>query len=704
MALCIPNYGWVPGVSGPPDWYSGAGSMNTSLRDPRWVSALRLSVDAGAGEKFTIRAVRRSSPDQLSLSVLVQETATGSLSTSDYLYIGFNPGTATNATILRLEYTETDEEEAATTFTIQAFNWNGSSWASSGTPAWVTQTRVWRSLSPDPSWAFQMVIDLAAANLTNAGNPDFGMCFQARVQAPPMEIRYRYPATMPLITGSLGASGLNPGTAGHWQDFAFAGAGATCDPGVWIDASRIGTTNTPTHQMNINSNNTFRAEPRNDSSSPAQIRARFRLANWGSAPEQAWRDLMVTPAGTVAASSDGLLTENWQPQSTANVQLPGGGTQNEVAFYTAHKHQCMLVELEAVSGTVYFSKSSVARNMDFVTASKFTRAAEISVRGLNDGYPKARRDVYIFVERQNVPVKMDAATRRKYAWVREMYSSISNIAEGFSEEQRFVAIIAGDLRHLRYINIDNFIEWTRSAFAEEQLILQGRFFDLLRPFGIDIENALQLIDQFADEARQYHETLEYDEDGQPIFEQPLIRQIIQLILDNIVYRGPVTAPYIPPPSAEELEQYMPTVRYHVFRDTGQRNTVNGVVYPVVEPQASFGYYVWLDHDVQQWELRLQNAERVGENLYLLRPPAHGEARVNTVVHAVAEGEQDQIEPPEPIVAPPEYKPDIRDEDGGVTPTPDGCLEMIARALESLGPVGKSLAQIVRSLASRSTTT
>ena len=698
MALCIPNYGWVPRLSGPPDWYSGAASMDTSLRDPRWVSALRLSADAGAGEKFTVRAVRRSSPDELFLSVLVQETATGSLDTTDYLYLGFNPGTATAATVLRLDYTETDEEEAATTFTTQAFTWSGSSWSSGATPAWVTHTRVWRSLTP-ASWAFQMVIDLAAANLTNAANLEFGMCFQARVQAPPMEIRYRYPSTMPLITGSLSASGLNPSTSSHWQEFAFAGTGATCDPGVWIDASRIGTTNTPPHEMNIFSNNTFRAEPRNDSASPAEIRARFRLANWGSAPEQAWRDLMVTPAATVGAGSDGILTQNWQPQTTADVPLPGGGTQNEVDFYTAHTHQCMMVELEAASGTVYFSRNSTVRNMDFVPASKFVREAEISVRGLNDGYPKAQRDVYIFVERQNVPVIMNDETRRRYDWVRKTYRARSDIAEKFSEEQRFVAIFQGDLRHLRYINFENFLQWTLGAFEQEQLILNDGLFELLRPFGIEGENAAQLIDRFADQARAYHEALQYDESGHPLFDPPVVGDVIQIILDNTVYQGPVTAPYVPPPSAEELEQFMPAVRYHVFRDTGVRNTVSGVVYPVVEPQASFGYYLWLDHEVQQWELRLQNADRVGDNLYLLRPPTNGEAQVRTVIHAVEEGEQDQIEPAEPIVAPPVYKPDIGDENDGDTLMPGGCIGFLVRTLERLGPIGHSLAGFIRSLGS-----
>ena len=131
------------------------------------------------------------------------------------------------------------------------------------------------------------------------------------------------------------------------------------------------------------------------------------------------------------------------------------------------------------------------------------------------------------------------------------------------------------------------------------------------------------------------------------------------------------------------------------------------MYPVVVPQASFGYYVWLDHDLKTWELRLQNAERVGENLYLLRIPTNQETQVTTVIHAVQEGEEEEIEPREPIVAPPKYQmPDgkpggSQSGDTGTTPGNDGCLEMAAKALEGLGPVGKALAEIVRSFRSGS---
>jgi hypothetical protein len=128
-----------------------------------------------------------------------------------------------------------------------------------------------------------------------------------------------------------------------------------------------------------------------------------------------------------------------------------------------------------------------------------------------------------------------------------------------------------------------------------------------------------------------------------------------------------------------LERYLPTVKYHVYHDTGRISTRNGVNRPVLELQPSFGYHLWLDHDVQSWELRLQGAEKLAEDLYLLRPPTEGSTKLNTVIHAVQQGEEKQIDPPEKIVPFPKYP--RQDAKGGR----GGCLSV-------LGPIGRGLAK------------
>jgi hypothetical protein len=717
MALCIPPFGWVPGVNGPPDWISAAPGGNPTLRDPRWVGAIRLSADAGGGEKFTIRAVADTATSRLFLSVLVQLDPSPAFQVADRLWIGFNPTLAGGTPrILRLNYNNTSAEANSSALSPQLYAWDvaTSRWADAGaaSPAWVTNTRVWKEDDGGRSWAFQMVINMVAAGLISAAAPTapFGLFFQARVEAPAIVPNYKFPTGMPVINPSAGLPNgldgiINPATASHWASFTHGGA---CDTGVWIDPSRIGTVATANNtigEIRINQLNTFYANPRNDSAASVDIRARFRLANWGSAPESNWRDLNVTSQGTVAAKSNGNLTMTWRPDPAVDVQLPNppGGTQNEVTFYTANRHQCMMVELEAAAGTVYFSRSSCVTNMNFVTTSKFSRQAEISVRNLNDSFPLARRDVYVYVERVNMPVKIDDRTREKYRQVQQIYRGVHDIDnDNFTHEQRMVAILAGDLRHLRFVNFSDAVGWVRSAIKEGQLVVSDALFDLLRGFGIDADNLEGLIDRYEQPARTFVENLTYDENGEPQIDAPVMA-IIRILLDNLEYRGDVTLPPLNYPPLEQLEQVMPTVRYHVFHDSGLRTQVNGEWRPIVTSQPSFGYYMWLDHDVQQWELRLQNAEKVGENLYLIRPPTNGAVKVTTSIHAVEPDETNQIEPPEVIKTLPTYKEDVRLETGGDVPdnSAQGCLEAIASVLEGFGPVGRTLAQIVRSFGRRS---
>lgn len=712
MALCIPEYGWVPHLSGPPDWISGAAAGgNPNLNDPRWVGALRVSADAGSGEKFTVRAVRNGS--QLFLSVLVQVDPSPAFQVADRLWIGLNPSLAGGTPrVLRFNYNNTSDEQNSSALSLQLYEWNGAAWtAVMGVPAWLSNQRVWKEIGASRSWAYQMVIDTVGAGLTSAAAPTaaYGMFFQARVEAPAAMIaNYRNPTSMPIIAPSAaeptGLAVVSPGTASHWQQFS---SGAACDPGVWIDPTRIGTTNAIPHQMKLNSVNTFRARPRNDSSAQVSISARFRLANWGSTPESNWRQIgAVTPAGAINASSDGQLDMTWRPDPAIDVQLPTppGGTLDERTFYTANPHQCMMVELEAIAGTVSFSRSSCVRNMDFVPGSKFTRAAEISVRELNDGFPLPQRDVYVYVERVNMPEQIDRLTIAKYRKVQDIYQQVLDIEGDITEEQRALAILEGDLRHLRYINIGDVVGWARGVAEAGLLVVRGTIADILQRFDIEPVDLYTLLGRYEPQIRQFIEGLTYDAKGQPQLD-PRQRAFIRDLLSRLEYRGEETAPELTYPPIKELEEIMPTVRYHVFHDSGLRTQVNGAWRPIVTPQPSFGYHVWLDHDVQQWELRLQNAEKVGQNLYVIRPPTNGAVTVVTSIHAVEPGEQGQIEPPEVIVPLPTYKANARDErDGGTsTPQPNGCLEAVARFLEGLGPVGKSLAQLVRSFASGSGT-
>lgn len=85
---------------------------------------------------------------------------------------------------------------------------------------------------------------------------------------------------------------------------------------------------------------------------------------------------------------------------------------------------------------------------------------------------------------------------------------------------------------------------------------------------------------------------------------------------------------------ERLEQFIPTVRVHVYHDTGERVKIKGKEYPVVRAQASYGYYVEHEGDLFGWDQSLQGAKQIAPNFYLLPVPDSGTAKVTNTIMAV----------------------------------------------------------------------
>lgn len=116
------------------------------------------------------------------------------------------------------------------------------------------------------------------------------------------------------------------------------------------------------------------------------IRARFRLANWGTHVGDLTPELERCPRRQRRCSS------TWRKASVASSgrwRLPIRCWP--VSGNAIMAHQCMLVELSSVfPGGETFTRSSVYRNMDFVDASRFTREAEVSARGLAPLNPQPR--------------------------------------------------------------------------------------------------------------------------------------------------------------------------------------------------------------------------------------------------------------------------------------------------------------------------
>ncbi len=199
------------------------------------------------------------------------------------------------------------------------------------------------------------------------------------------------------------------------------------------------------------------------------------------------------------------------------------------------RHQCILVTL---SGAHVFNPASVWRNMDFVSASRFERAATISNVGLGRSpVPGTPRPAYILVEKLNMPPVPTGEPGR----------------DDGSDPKRDLE------RHRAAVSSPD----NRGAMRAVSAAVPG---------------------------------------------DPNIRLELQ-----------------------------PTIRYHVFHDTGLDVNREGRTLRVVQPGTAFGFYV--DHvgGLDGWRDEIQGATPLSERLYRIEVPEEGTAQITTVVEAVEPG-------------------------------------------------------------------
>lgn len=98
---------------------------------------------------------------------------------------------------------------------------------------------------------------------------------------------------------------------------------------------------------------------------------------------------------------------------------------------------------------------------------------------------------------------------------------------------------------------------------------------------------------------------------------------------------------------EEMDQLFPTLRVHVYHDSGERVPASdGSQRPVLRVQSAFGLYVYHEGSLEGWQTSIEGAQRIADNLYLLAVPNDGSAKIKVRVQAVEKG-QERI-PEDPI--------------------------------------------------------
>ncbi len=407
--VCFAPHRGVPGNTNPP--------VIDGLieNDVGWRGASRLTYGTGTDEPHVAyQLLKDRSQDYLYVSVEVTNDA--SFDQTDLLILNFRPDAAatSGADDRRLFiYPSCDPDGAAGPACTQTTPADKSNrdprlvqlWRNSGgwtmQPALPNNTEIKVRSYPDGSTnAWNVELKIPSSTTTGgAGWANFADDFYFYANAVRVSsidstaTEFLWPRNAPPVNGDVNTFPFAPIEWGTGQK----GASVSCN-GVWLNSTDVRTTNTPASSIRVTGppntiTNTFLATVRNNTevNGTAQVaddvRVRFRIANWGIPGPADWAEIPAANPGCPNAgnSSNPTCTQDVPAASatapgTQTYQLDWQVADADVGNYQTNDHQCVLVHVDSTSNTNILT-SSVYRNMDFVTASVFSRKATISARG-----------------------------------------------------------------------------------------------------------------------------------------------------------------------------------------------------------------------------------------------------------------------------------------------------------------------------------
>ncbi len=463
-ATCIQGPIALPWLSGPPEWddFDGDGFWRPELHDPRWSGTpfryLRFDPSSpaeGFASDSAVRVLEDGNFLYVSFQVMMDDNGPN---LNDFVYLAFTEGGAQGAYAVAISMRDSGtaivppadpdgagpsevnaDVDPPETVANNAVVWwhtvdaDGPAlpvWTpTTGVPAWLQAARWDRSTAGSPRWAMTLRVDLGAIGATGNRKMFFGTNVDVAA-ASDVIMANTQPIDDLNITSSVGDATIIPEMSTNWEEFVTSG----CVTGATIALSDVGVfTGTPgtnpagalTTQICAgglcgSGENTFRAIIKNlTTTSDWNVRARFRIADWGSVPAYRefgrWSDISVTPAGIDVFDADPVLlsTANgwyWQDDSVSEAVIDyhcskGAEDYCPKLVDESHPHQCMLVEIAASqSSPQWIETPGVYRNMDFQDLSSVKREAVISIAGLREILKKdVERKVFLHVSRTNMP-------------------------------------------------------------------------------------------------------------------------------------------------------------------------------------------------------------------------------------------------------------------------------------------------------------
>jgi hypothetical protein len=438
MLVKIPSSFGVPGISGPPNWFTAPPTGSFRLDDVRWNGATSRTFAGGASQNPSLRATHSAVGGQhlyLSLRApFVQELSDN----NDFVFVGFQKTGSMEAMVIsirvHLGFTHTgpppDANPPGKVVEVKVKTLQGGVWTDVATPAWVdkdnanTGARAWVQSStefpmtdPNNRWGVQLKVPLTAASpINHDSGPNLGTDFRM------WYFIYGSSGGSPTLMADSGIpgnptnqinllSGIYP-LPGTWDQYQLT-SGPANDGGVAITWGDVLVNNIYGDGYKIANGqlNNFIARPRNYT--PAQIpingiNATFRLANWGSVGMDPTQVDFTTGVWDYVDGQDenNPVTNDLIPVPS----LPAGNNppatnpilHDKIINLGAGKslHQCMLVTLSG--NNLIFLNNSIYQNMNFDQTSLLEREAELSIVGLKAFSPQPR-DLYVAIEKINMP-------------------------------------------------------------------------------------------------------------------------------------------------------------------------------------------------------------------------------------------------------------------------------------------------------------
>lgn len=502
----------LPALSGPPEWedFNGDGFWRPELHDPRWSGApldfLTFIPTSGtppaAADDAAIRVVADGKIVYVSYQIQADDTGPTS---DDYVYLGVTEGSASGAYAFKIaaDFSGTpigtpapppppavvaaDSPLPRELSPIALSVWHSvtgtaGSWgaASAVAPAWF-KGAVWdRPVLTSPRWAVTVRLDLSPTGLNIAGNTKFFFGTTIHQSTGDVLVGNARPR-LTTDADKIGDSTI-PDATSNWVPYQEPGTACTSgitlvsgDIGVWTGTAGMASggslTNTicagpgGTGQCTVSDGtNVFRATARNvDNTSGIgdfAVRARFRIADWGSQAWQfgRWTEVAAAPSpiGTniFTAPTTDLTANGWHwltPVASGGVSAVtidykcskvGANTYCPKLTDETGAHQCMLVELgqppPGAGSPPPFKvrNNAVYQNMNYENLSTSDVPATISLEGVKSLLGEAKdRDVYFYVENHNLP----QPTPKAFA----LNSQELAFARRFAENPPFVPTVPG---------------------------------------------------------------------------------------------------------------------------------------------------------------------------------------------------------------------------------------------------------------------